>query len=985
MNLINSKDYSGLKSRVNLFTMISDLYKFDNTNSITMINFNDDYKEKILSNIKKTSDNRILFNTLFYISIHEMEINENIPDFEEIKSYIWNILKKDNTLDTFYFIIEHINFIYNTYSFEYEPSQFFDYLNNFEDFSLIEDIIPNSIPINSKSFVFYMKLITYFFNSPINNADKIVPLLSKIKCQNFEDNSFNDFSSNNVELAELSTSFLFLKVSCFSYYNEINQEDKFNTIYMSKKHLNFLLYTYINLDFKHVFDDKDYLSLFNFLCDFSLYDFIKKQLHLLYIENDTINLISNKKIDKKNKSTFLKKINKLKELIEFNQIKQYNKEFIDFISSKFSINYWILFINTSNVDFINTKTIQSSNTFNQTISDRELKSLSTDSTNFLLNDNENKKIKQFITFRNKPFDYEILFSDFIAIYDNLKTNEAIELNQELTDSKINSDTPSKISEYSNYKINTFIHSVYNSNYDKGEIDQKIVDFSLNLNIRQFQYFINGLVIYHEDNNLIFKRDDKVLISLYILNILSENNSENFDEYRTILRHFMNETPNIHIELKNNSDLDRAKSEYEDKVLEGLLSIDRKEEDDDSISLFSFEENEDDESFEENNKQGKPTTLFSEDGTDDDNDINLRPVDNNDLSNIAEIINQMQEDLNKKDDDEKNYVKEVEPKEDVASDEPLYEIFSAESEIEIQSYAEDLGDEGKGVKNQLRRIRKTGNKRYLQSSSKFFEKVDKLRDNFPNFEEFITSIEDYSILNQLGDNHFYIPPSLLVGDPGIGKTFFLSELSDTIGIENKMIHMETMSASWLLVGASSQWKDAKPGIVYDNIIKSKYANNIFILDELDKMMKSNYPVDNCLLQLFEKHTAKEFKDEYIPLKLDISKIIWLATANTLSTISDPILSRLQTYKIANPNFNERKKLAQNIYNHMLAENTWGSHFNPIIPDATLDKLCEPSDSIREMKKVLLKAITHSARRNDNVITIEDIISVNTTSKNKIGFM
>ena len=349
----------------------------------------------------------------------------------------------------------------------------------------------------------------------------------------------------------------------------------------------------------------------------------------------------------------------------------------------------------------------------------------------------------------------------------------------------------------------------------------------------------------------------------------------------------------------------------------------------------------------------------------------------------ENINEMSEKINNK--GEKNYVKEVEPKENVVSDEPLYEIFSAESEIEIQSYADDLGDEGKGVKNQLRRIRKTGNKRYLQSSSKFFEKVDKLRDNFPNFEEFITSIEDYSILNQLGDNHFYIPPSLLVGDPGIGKTFFLSELSDTIGIENKMIHMETMSASWLLVGASSQWKDAKPGIVYDNIIKSKYANNIFILDELDKMMKSNYPVDNCLLQLFEKHTAKEFKDEYIPLKLDISKIIWLATANTLSTISDPILSRLQTYKIANPNFNERKKLAQNIYNHMLAENTWGSHFNPIIPDATLDKLCEPSDSIREMKKVLLKAITHSARRNDNVITIEDIISVNTTSKNKIGFM
>lgn len=556
-----------------------------------------------------------------------------------------------------------------------------------------------------------------------------------------------------------------------------------------------------------------------------------------------------------------------------------------------------------------------------------------------------------------------------------ENNENIELSHK------NNNFPLKISEYSNYKIDNFIKSLYTNNSEQSEINKKIGNFCSKLNIRQFQYFIDSIALYHTNNNLSFNRDDKKNIALNILTILLENKINNYEEYRNILIYSISGYSKLNTTLSYK--LNNNANKYDEEVLENLLRVDRKEEDDDSVSLFSFEENEDDESFEENNKQEEPITIFSEDNTDDNEDINLKPINENDMSNIMEIINEMSEKINNK--GEKNYVKEVEPKEDVVSDEPLYEIFSAESEIEIQSYAEDLGDEGKGVKNQLRRIRKTGNKRYLQSSSKFFEKVDKLRDNFPNFEEFITSIEDYSILNQLGDNHFYIPPSLLVGDPGIGKTFFLSELSDTIGIENKMIHMETMSASWLLVGASSQWKDAKPGIVYDNIIKSKYANNIFILDELDKMMKSNYPVDNCLLQLFEKHTAKEFKDEYIPLKLDISKIIWLATANTLSTISDPILSRLQTYKIANPNFNERKKLAQNIYNHMLAENTWGSHFNPIIPDATLDKLCEPSDSIREMKKVLLKAITHSARRNDNVITIEDIISVNTTSKNKIGFM
>ena len=674
---------------------------------------------------------------------------------------------------------------------------------------------------------------------------------------------------------------------------------------------------------------------------------------------------------------FFAKFNKIKNIIKTSNNDDFHKSIFDFLFDNLPINFSMLFVTSQMVDYFDTVFLDKIKNNRNNIDDFKIKMDEVSSIifknesnkiiDFLLSGNTDIKLKQYLSYQKPPFNYSILISEFINIYkqqsqyikidldttENIFKDNASNLSEEKIDSK--KEHPSLISEYSNYKIGNFIQSVYINNSEQSERNKKIGDFSSKLNIRQFQYCINSLILYHKNNNLTLNIDDKKSITFDILNTLSENNIQNLDEYRTILINSMHEKSSVDIEFKNNPDHEYITHNEEECI--SLIKIDE----DDATSSFEDE--------------------FLEDNTHIDND-ELRSVDEN---NIAEIINQMQEDLNKKNDDEKNYVKEVEPKEDVASDEPLYEIFSVASEIEIQSYAEDLGDEGKGVKNQLRRIRKTGNKRYLQSSSKFFEKVDKLRDNFPNFEEFITSIEDYSILNQLGDNHFYIPPSLLVGDPGIGKTFFLSELSDTIGIENKMIHMETMSASWLLVGASSQWKDAKPGIVYDNIIKSKYANNIFILDELDKMMKSNYPVDNCLLQLFEKHTAKEFKDEYIPLKLDISKIIWLATANTLSTISDPILSRLQTYKIANPNFNERKKLAQNIYNHMLAENTWGSHFNPIIPDATLDKLCEPSDSIREMKKVLLKAITHSARRNDNVITIEDIISVNTTSKNKIGFM
>lgn len=964
MNLINSVNYSDLKSQTNVIKIISELYNEDMS-----INFKEDFKEQLLSNIQRKLNNTLLVKVLFTIFVHELEINETSSEFDKIKNSIWDILKRNQTVETFDCFIRHTSCLYNKYdsilieNIICKNNNIYEYINNFKDPSLIEDKILEAIPLNHNTMLFYVDFLEYL------NCDvgKFINLFSALDFQ--DDINLDIDDDKNISLISM---ILLIKQACLSYYSE--NTDKIDNLKFNDKYLDYILSKYIN-NYKCL--DLEDLEQLHYFKSYFICCFIKREIFAIYNTKDIQLLLNTNNLHEDIRKEFFAKFNKIKNIIKTSNNDDFHKSIFDFLFDNLPINFSMLFFTSQMVDYFDTvfldKIKNNRNNIDyfkikmDEVSSSIFKNESNKIIDFLLSGNTDIKLKQYLSYQKPPFNYSILISEFINIYEqqsqyikidldtteNIFKDNASNLSEEKIDSK--KEHPSLISEYSNYKIGNFIQSVYINNSEQSERNKKIGDFSSKLNMRQFQYCINSLILYHKNNNLTLNIDDKKSITFDILNTLSENNIQNLDEYRTILINSMHEKSSVDIEFKNNPDHEYITHNEEECI--SLIKIDE----DDATSSFEDE--------------------FLEDNTHIDND-ELRSVDEN---NIAEIINQMQEDLNKKDDDEKNYVKEVEPKEDVASDEPLYEIFSVASEIEIQSYAEDLGDEGKGVKNQLRRIRKTGNKRYLQSSSKFFEKVDKLRDNFPNFEEFITSIEDYSILNQLGDNHFYIPPSLLVGDPGIGKTFFLSELSDTIGIENKMIHMETMSASWLLVGASSQWKDAKPGIVYDNIIKSKYANNIFILDELDKMMKSNYPVDNCLLQLFEKHTAKEFKDEYIPLKLDISKIIWLATANTLSTISDPILSRLQTYKIANPNFNERKKLAQNIYNHMLAENTWGSHFNPIIPDATLDKLCEPSDSIREMKKVLLKAITHSARRNDNVITIKDIISVNTTSKNKIGFM
>lgn len=315
----------------------------------------------------------------------------------------------------------------------------------------------------------------------------------------------------------------------------------------------------------------------------------------------------------------------------------------------------------------------------------------------------------------------------------------------------------------------------------------------------------------------------------------------------------------------------------------------------------------------------------------------------------------------------------------------FNIYDASAEAELNQHVEDLGDDSKGVVALYKKIKRLGNSRNLYNNDLLFRNIDNLKEAFPNFASFIDHIEGHAILNKRGDNHFYIPPSLLVGDPGIGKTFFLSEMAELFGIKREVIHMETISASWLLTGASAQWKDAKTGLIFNKTINSTHANNMIILDELDKALNtSNYPPANSLLQLFEQHTAKEFKDEYFPLKIDVSKMVWLATANDLSTISEPLLSRLDTFRIINPNFEERKQLANRIYSSILNSNTWGASFDRNLADTVLDKLCEPSDSIREMKKTLMNAIKNCAKRDDSAIILEDVSFDTNQSRSKIGF-
>ena len=134
--------------------------------------------------------------------------------------------------------------------------------------------------------------------------------------------------------------------------------------------------------------------------------------------------------------------------------------------------------------------------------------------------------------------------------------------------------------------------------------------------------------------------------------------------------------------------------------------------------------------------------------------------------------------------------------------------------------------------------------------------------------------------------------LLLGDPGIGKAHFGRRLAQLLSTGFGFVSMSSLTAGWVLSGASSQWKNAKPGKVFDTLLHGDYANPVMVIDEIDKAGSDpQYDPLGALYSLLEHDTAMNFIDEFVEIPIDASSVVWIATANDASRIPEPILNRM----------------------------------------------------------------------------------------------
>jgi len=259
----------------------------------------------------------------------------------------------------------------------------------------------------------------------------------------------------------------------------------------------------------------------------------------------------------------------------------------------------------------------------------------------------------------------------------------------------------------------------------------------------------------------------------------------------------------------------------------------------------------------------------------------------------------------------------------------------------------------------------------------------LYEQLPNFTEALDDVKRHVALSQDSRDGLEVTPMLLLGPPGIGKTHFARKLADLLGTGMNLVPMCSVTAGWLLSGASSQWKGAKPGKVFEALVEGQYANPVIVVDEIDKAnADAQYDPLGAMYSLLEHDTAAAFMDEFAEVAIDASQVIWVMTANDERCIPEPILNRMNVFEIEVPSLDAARTIARNLYASTRAEHEWGARFEPQPRADVLDQLAQLAP--RDMRRALMTGFGNARLEARDEIWVEDLPKVS-GGKGKLGFV
>ena len=320
--------------------------------------------------------------------------------------------------------------------------------------------------------------------------------------------------------------------------------------------------------------------------------------------------------------------------------------------------------------------------------------------------------------------------------------------------------------------------------------------------------------------------------------------------------------------------------------------------------------------------------------------------------------------------------------------------------QIKNLQAEMGNESTPEKKDL--LEKARKKKWPEDIEKYFykevEKLDQVNQNSPDFNVQLTYLQtlvglpwgeytkddmDLKRAQKILDRDHYgmekvkerileyiavlslrgdlkSPILCLYGPPGVGKTSLGKSIADALKRKYVRVSLGGLHDEAEIRGHRRTYVGAMPGRIIKNIQKAGSSNPVFILDEIDKVTQNTHNGDpaSALLEVLDPEQNGAFHDNYLDVDYDLSKVMFIATANNLGTIPRPLLDRMEVIEVSGYITEEKYEIAKRHLIPKEKENTGLNDKKLTFNKQAIEKIIEQytrESGVRQLEKQVNKAL------------------------------